>query len=190
MTAPRMATGGTRLGGEESACGRTTFSDRSVRSVPSVHSVHPAYSTARQVTARGLPTSRPPVPASASHTSSHQAGTIVRMGESTDLAARRVWDWQSVWSQAANAAKQQLERARAVGLILGSAAASLSTLGAQMMGWQSALGRILDLIAAISAGLVPLAVSRSGAPALRPAPRASRLSSRSPRRPAPVTEIR
>src|SRR5438128_11428180 len=89
------------------------------------------------------------------------------MGESTDLAARRVWDWQSVWSQAANDAKQELGRARAVGLILGIAAASLSTLGAQAMGWQSTLGRWLTLIAAVCAGLVPLAAGRSGAPALR-----------------------
>ncbi|MGW2717233.1 DUF4231 domain-containing protein [Streptomyces sp. NPDC001492] len=89
------------------------------------------------------------------------------MGESTDLAARRVWDWQSVWSQAANDAKQQLGRARAVGLVLGIAAASLSTLGAQVMGWQSTLGRSLTLIAAVCAGLVPLAASRSGASALR-----------------------
>ncbi|MGA5039852.1 DUF4231 domain-containing protein [Streptomyces capoamus] len=89
------------------------------------------------------------------------------MGESIDLATRRVWDLQSVWSQAADAVKQQLGRARAVGLALGVAAASLSTLGAQVMGWQSALGRALDLIAAVCAGLVPLAVSRSGMPALR-----------------------
>ncbi|MGV9344864.1 DUF4231 domain-containing protein [Streptomyces spiralis] len=89
------------------------------------------------------------------------------MGESIDLAVRRVWDLQSAWSQAADAVKQQLGRARAVGLVLGIAAASLSTLGAQVMGWQSALGRALVLIAAVCAGLVPLAVGRSGMPALR-----------------------
>src|SRR5436309_10171132 len=54
-----------------------------------------------------------------------KAGRITRMVESADATARRVWDWQSVWSQAADTAKKEIGRARAAGLALGITAAAL-----------------------------------------------------------------
>lgn len=95
-----------------------------------------------------------------------KADRITRMVE-PESAARHVWDRQSVWSQAADAAKKTIGRARATGLALGIATAALSTVGAQLMDGQSALGRILTFAAAVSAGLVPLAAGQSGASALR-----------------------
>ncbi|MGW3950426.1 DUF4231 domain-containing protein [Streptomyces sp. NPDC004752] len=89
------------------------------------------------------------------------------MAEAVDTAVRQVWDQQSVWSQAADSAKAAIGRARAFGLTLGIVAAALSTLGSQVMSWQSVPGRALVMLAAISAGLVPLATTWSGPAALR-----------------------
>lgn len=84
-----------------------------------------------------------------------KTGRIIRTVESGDSAARRVWDRKSVWSQAADAAREGTGRARTIGLTLGIAAAALSTLGSQILAWQSTLGRTLVLLAAASAGLAP-----------------------------------
>lgn len=89
------------------------------------------------------------------------------MMEPDESVAQYVWNRQSVWSQAADAAKRSIGRARATSLVLGIAAAALTTLGAQLMGGQPAPGRTLAFLGALSAGLVPVAAGRSGASSLR-----------------------
>jgi hypothetical protein len=89
------------------------------------------------------------------------------MAESGRAAPRRVWDQQSVWSQAADAAKRTIERTRTVGLVLAVTAAVLSTAAAQTMAWHAEVGKVLAFLAAALAGLAPLAALRSGPAALR-----------------------
>ncbi|WP_067792333.1 DUF4231 domain-containing protein [Actinomadura formosensis] len=82
-------------------------------------------------------------------------------------AGQQVWESQSMWSQAADAAKRTIARARMAGLLLGIAAAGLSTAGVQAMTWNAALGRSLVFLGAASAGLAPLAAARSGPTSLQ-----------------------
>lgn len=78
-----------------------------------------------------------------------------------ESAALSVWMKQSVWSQAATAAKRGVERARAAALFSGIAAAVLATAAAQVMPHDETVGRVLAFLAAVAVALVALAASRS-----------------------------
>ncbi|WP_189863346.1 DUF4231 domain-containing protein [Streptomyces poonensis] len=84
-----------------------------------------------------------------------------------DGTVTAVWNQQSVWSQAADRLKRTISRARTAALILGIVSAVLGTAAAQTMQVHAALGKSLAFGAALSAGLVPLAAGRAGAPAVR-----------------------
>ncbi|GGW16248.1 hypothetical protein GCM10010501_31680 [Streptomyces libani subsp. rufus] len=90
-TAPRTATGGTRTGGGEVACGEQPFSDRSVSSVPRVCSSHPASADVRCLVAR-----RPPAPRS---TDPHRFRLTLRHFR---LAQSSTWGNRSIWPLAAS----------------------------------------------------------------------------------------
>lgn len=77
-----------------------------------------------------------------------------------------VWQRQSVWSQAASAAKQNLVRARTVVLLLGIAAALFGTTAAQLMDPAENAGRIAAFAAALSGAAIPVAAVRCGPQAM------------------------
>lgn len=52
-----------------------------------------------------------------------------------------LWDRQSVCSQAADNAKRSISKARAVGLVLGVAAACAGAAAAQVMSWSDGVGK-------------------------------------------------
>ncbi len=78
-----------------------------------------------------------------------------------------VWEQQSLWSQAADAAKRKVGRARTLSLLLGIAAAGLATGASQAMARDAHTGRVLAFLAAVAVGLVPLAAVRSGPTAVQ-----------------------
>ncbi|MFH8349948.1 DUF4231 domain-containing protein [Streptomyces sp. NPDC018045] len=84
------------------------------------------------------------------------------MGASEESIAQRVWDRQSVWSQAADQAKRAIGRARTVALVLGVTGACAGTAAAQVMAWSDEAGKVLAFLAAVAVGLVPLATRRAG----------------------------
>jgi SMODS and SLOG-associating 2TM effector domain 1/Protein of unknown function (DUF4231) len=67
-----------------------------------------------------------------------------------------VWERQSVWSKAANAAKADIGRARAWVLRLSIAGAVLSTAAAQSAEWSAITARSLGALAAATLALVPI----------------------------------
>ncbi|MFD7663189.1 DUF4231 domain-containing protein [Streptomyces sp. NPDC059788] len=75
---------------------------------------------------------------------------------------QRIWDRQSVWSQAADQAKRAIKRARTVALVLGVTGACAGTAAAQVMAWSDEAGKALAFLAAVTVGLVPLATKRAG----------------------------
>jgi hypothetical protein len=79
----------------------------------------------------------------------------------------RLWDQQSVWSQAADRVKRSIGKARTAGLILGIAAAGFATAASQVMVWSAPLGKTLAFLAAVAAGLAPPAAARSGPRSIR-----------------------
>ncbi|AZQ33659.1 DUF4231 domain-containing protein [Streptomyces cyaneochromogenes] len=84
-----------------------------------------------------------------------------------DAVARRAWDQQSVWSQAAGRAKTTIERSRTWSLVLGLTAAALGTAASQTMAAHATLGKALAFAAAATTGLVPLLARHAGPAAVR-----------------------
>jgi hypothetical protein len=73
-----------------------------------------------------------------------------------------VWEWQSVWSQAANRLKTRIDRLRAAMLALAVASAVLTTLAAQVASVTRPGGKVLAVLAGVAVGLVPVVRSRLG----------------------------
>jgi hypothetical protein len=84
-----------------------------------------------------------------------------------DTVAQRVWDQQSVWSQAADRAKAGIDRARVLSLALGLAAAVLGTAASQTIAQHPAPGKALAFGAACATGLVPIVARYAGPGAVR-----------------------
>ncbi|MFG7941274.1 MULTISPECIES: DUF4231 domain-containing protein [Streptomyces] len=84
------------------------------------------------------------------------------MGGCSNSTAQWVWDRQSVWSQAAGHAKRAITRARTVALVLGVTGACAGTAAAQVMAWSDVAGKSLAFLAAVAAGLVPVATRGAG----------------------------
>lgn len=83
-------------------------------------------------------------------------------GGTATAAISEAWDLQSVWSQAADRLKKQVERARLTSLLLGVAAAVLGTAASQTLTWNEAVGKPLAFAAAVAAGCAPLTGRRGG----------------------------
>ncbi|MFJ4198341.1 DUF4231 domain-containing protein [Streptomyces sviceus] len=78
-----------------------------------------------------------------------------------DAPIRMVWERQSVWSQAAQAKKRSIGRARLLALYLGISAAVLGTSAAQLMSGSPVAGKAMAFAAALVAAVVPIAVRGS-----------------------------
>lgn len=87
------------------------------------------------------------------------------LGENAVTA--RVWDEQSLWSQAADRLKTGITRARTGSLVLGIAGSLLGTAASQTMPRDALAGKVLAFAAALSAALVPLLASRAAAGPVR-----------------------
>jgi len=72
------------------------------------------------------------------------------------------WAQQRIWSETANRLKHGLETARRAALVLGIAAAILAVAAVQLAGVSSAAGRVLGLLAGVTAGLAPALQRRAG----------------------------
>lgn len=72
------------------------------------------------------------------------------------------WEQQSVWSQGASKMKSTIEHGRLGGLLLGIAAAALATAASQTMNWNALVGKALAAAAALTAGVIPLLIPRTG----------------------------
>ncbi|HEX9316775.1 MAG TPA: DUF4231 domain-containing protein, partial [Actinomycetota bacterium] len=72
------------------------------------------------------------------------------------------WAQQHIWSETANRLKHGLETARRAALVLGIAAAILAVAAVQLAGVSSAAGRVLGLLAGVTAGLAPALQRRAG----------------------------
>ncbi|MEU1502786.1 DUF4231 domain-containing protein [Streptomyces sp. NPDC005732] len=81
---------------------------------------------------------------------------------SEDTVLRRVWDKQSVWSQAANRSKTSVDRARTAALAVGVLTAVLATAAAQTMPDHRTMGQLLACAAALAAGCTPLIMRSAG----------------------------
>jgi len=71
-----------------------------------------------------------------------------------------VWAQQSIWSQVANGLKGSLDRLRTVSLLLTIAAAVLATAAAEVSGVSTDASRVLALLAAVAAALIPVVRNR------------------------------
>jgi hypothetical protein len=67
-----------------------------------------------------------------------------------------LWSQQSVWSQAADAIKRRIGRARLSRLCLAIAGAALGTASVQVIEWQRGLASLLAALAAVALALIPI----------------------------------
>jgi hypothetical protein len=72
------------------------------------------------------------------------------------------WAQQRIWSETATRVKHGIDAARRVALVLGIAAAILAVAAVQLAGVSSLAGRVLGLLAGVTAGLGPILQRRAG----------------------------